>query len=273
MKFKTLNKPMNTKIITSILIFLLSFLNSYSQEAEKIFHDDYSKLSFVFQPSTITGFYSSNRNGSSYPSIKFDDSGSYQFGVYYNFAQKNNFNFKTGLIAKEFNPLFTLNVNDLDIGYGNGYSLTEINPCKAFILSVPIKTEYFYKINDKLNFVIGGGLNLNLYTGGGVTTTEVTVESNTEGRKIFTAVTNQEQITFSSELSFGVNYKTKFALLQLEAFYNRNLIQYPATGRYFIYDLRNSADVQGDFSIDGNFYGLSLAVSPKKGWLKKKSHK
>jgi hypothetical protein len=56
MKNKTLNKPMNTKIITSILVFLLSFLNSYSQEAEKIFHDKYSKLSFVFQPSTITGF-------------------------------------------------------------------------------------------------------------------------------------------------------------------------------------------------------------------------
>ena len=66
------------------------------------------------------------------------------------------------------------------------------------------------------------------------------------------------------------NYKTKFALIQLEAFYIRNLIQYPATGRYFIYDLENSADVEGDFSIDGNFYGLSLNISPKKGWLKKK---
>ena len=261
------------KNVASVFLATFLFLNSYSQEAEKIFHNKYSKLSFVFQPSTITSFYSSNTNGSSYPSIKFDDSGSLQFGLYYNFAQKNNFNFKTGLIAKEFNPLFTLNVNDQDIGYGIGYSLTEINPCKAFILSVPIKTEYFYKINGKLNFVIGGGLNLNLYTGCGETTTHVTVESNTEGRKIFTAVTNQEQITFSSELSFGVNYKTKFALLQLEAFYNRNLIQYPATGRYFIYDLRNSADVQGDFSIDGNFYGLSLNISPKKGWLKKKSNK
>ena len=68
-------------------------------------------------------------------------------------------------------------------------------------------------------------------------------------------------------------YKTKFALFQLEAFYNRNLIQYPATGRYFIYDLENSSDVEGDFTIDGNFYGLSLNISPKKGWLKKKSKK
>lgn len=263
----------NLKNVASILLATFLFLNSYSQEAEKIYHEDYSKLSFVFQPSRITGFYSANTNGSSYPSIIFDDSGSLQFGFYFNFAQKNNFNFKTGLIAKEFNPLYTLNVNDEDIGYGIGYSLTGINPTNAFIFSIPIKAEYFYKINNKLNFVIGGGLNLNLYTGGGETTTHIFVESFTESRRISTAVTNQEQITFSGEISFGVNYKTKFALIQLEAFYNRNLIQYPATGRYFIYDLENSADVEGDFTIDGNFYGLSLNISPKKGWLKKKSKK
>lgn len=263
---------MKFKILT-LSIFLLFMIDVNAQEAEKIYHEDYSKLSFVFQPSRITGFYSANTNGSSYPSITFDDSGSLQFGIYFNFAQKNNFNFKTGLIAKEFNPLYTLNVNDEDIGYGIGYSLTGINPTNAFIFSIPIKAEYFYKINNKLNFVIGGGLNLNLYTGGGETTTHIFVESFTESRRISTAVTNQVQITFSGEISFGVNYKTKFALFQLEAFYNRNLIQYPATGRYFIYDLENSSDVEGDFTIDGNFYGLSLNISPKKGWLKKKSKK
>ena len=76
-----------------------------------------------------------------------------------------------------------------------------------------------------MKLVIGGGLNLNLYTGGGETTTHIFVESFTESRRISTAVTNQEQITFSGEISLGVNYKTKFALIQLEAFYNRNLIE------------------------------------------------
>lgn len=134
-----------------------------------------------------------------------------------------------------------------------------------------LKLNILFNINKKLNLVVGSGLNLNLFTGGGETTTHVAVETNTEGRRIFTAVTNQEQITFSGELSFGINYKTKFALIQLEAFYNRNLIQHPATGRYRIYDLENSADVNGDFIIDGNFYGLSLNIAPKKGWLKKKT--
>ena len=106
MKFKILKKPMNTKTITSTLIFLLFFLNSYSQEAEKIFHDDYSKLSFVFQPSILKKSDSFNRDGSIYPSMNFTNDFSYQFGIYYNFAQYGNFNFKTGIIAKEFIPKF-----------------------------------------------------------------------------------------------------------------------------------------------------------------------
>ena len=263
----------NIKSILTSLLATFLFVNSYSQEAEKIYHDDYSKLSFVFQPSRITGFYSANIDGSNYPSIKFNDSGSLQFGVYYNFAQKGNFNFKTGIIAKEFNPLFTLNVDDEDIGYGDSYSLTGINPANAFIFSIPIKSEYFFKLDDRLNLVLGAGLNLNLFTGGGETGSYVVVENDTEGRKIFNATTDQEQITFSGELSFGLNYKTSLALIQLEAFYSRNLLQHTATGRYYIYDLEKSADVNGDFIIDGNFYGLSLNVSPKKGWLKKKRNK
>ena len=262
-----------SKKAASILLATFLFVNSYSQEAEKIYQDDYSKLSFVFQPSRITGFYSANMDGSSYPSIQFNDSGSLQFGIYYNFAQKGNFNFKTGIIAKEFNPLFTLNVDDEDIGYGSSYSLTGINPAKAFIFSIPIKSEYFYKLDNKINIVLGAGLNLNLFTGGGETGSYVAVENDYEGRKIFNATTNQEQITFSGELSLGFNYKAKFALIQLEAFYSRNLLQHTATGRYYIYDLEKSADVEGDFIIDGNFYGLSLNVSPKKGWLKRKKNK
>jgi hypothetical protein len=42
------------------------------------------------------------------------------------------------------------------------------------------------------------------------------------------------------------------------------------SGQYEIYNLNNSADKVGDFIIRNNFYGLSLSVSPKKGWLKKK---
>lgn len=267
----TINK--NLKNVASILLATFLFVNSYSQEAENIYQNKFSKLSFVIQPSFISGMYSTNFNRSNYPSIDFKDSGSTQFGFYYNFSQKNNFNFKTGIIVKEFNPLFNLNVSNEDIGYGLNYDLSGYNPVNAFIFSIPIKTEYYFKLNNKLNLVMGSGLNLNLFTGGGEITSHINVETNTEGRRIFTAITNQEQISFSGELSIGLNYKTNFALFQLEAFYNKNLLNYPATGRYSIYDLEINDDVNGDFSIDGNFYGLSLNISPKKGWLKSKKKK
>ena len=93
---------LKTKII--IFISLISYANGFSQEAENIFHKEYSKLSFVFQPSILKKSDAWNRDGSTYPNMKFTNDFSYQFGVYYNFAQSGNFNFKTGIIAKEFIP-------------------------------------------------------------------------------------------------------------------------------------------------------------------------
>ena len=82
---------LKTKII--IFISLISFANGFSQEAENIFHKEYSKLSFVFQPSILKKSDAWNRDGSTYPKMKFTNDFSYQFGVYYNFAQSGNFNF------------------------------------------------------------------------------------------------------------------------------------------------------------------------------------
>ena len=112
---------LKTKII--IFISLISFANGFSQEAENIFHKEYSKLSFVFQPSILKKSDAWNRDGSTYPKMKFTNDFSYQFGVYYNFAQSGNFNFKTGIIAKEFIPKFDLNISDDDIGNGQVYHL------------------------------------------------------------------------------------------------------------------------------------------------------
>jgi hypothetical protein len=115
----------NLRHVASILLATFLFVNSYSQEAEKLYHDDYSKLSFVFQPSILKKSDAWNRDGSTYPSMDFTNDFSYQFGVYYNFAQSGNFNFKTGIIAKEFIPKFDLNISDNDIGFGIDYLLTE----------------------------------------------------------------------------------------------------------------------------------------------------
>jgi hypothetical protein len=276
MKFKTPNKPMNTKIITSTLIFFLPFLNSYSQEAEKIFHDKYSKLSFVFQPSILKKSDAWNRDGSTYPSMKFVNDFSYQFGVYYNFAQSGNFNFKTGIIAKEFIPKFDLNISDSDIGNGQENLLTEFDPYNQFIISIPFKTDYFLKMTNKINLTFGAGLNLNLITGTNeelITRVSIGDSSGNFKDVFFSKSDGQNSINFSSEFSIGAQYKTKFALFDLSLFINNSIAPDYVSGQYQIYNLENSPDKTGDFVIRNNFYGLSLAVSPKKGWLKKKSHK
>lgn len=62
----------------------------------------------MFQSSILKNSDAWNRDASTCPSMEFTNDFLYQFGVYYNFAQAGNFNFKTGIIAKEFNPKFDL---------------------------------------------------------------------------------------------------------------------------------------------------------------------
>lgn len=256
----------------TILITLFLIANGFSQEAENIFHKQYSKLSFVFQPSILKKSDAWNRDGSNYPSMKFTNDFSYQFGVYYNFAQSGNFNFKTGLIAKEFIPKFDLNISDSDIGNGEENLLTQFDPYNQFIISIPIKTEYFLKINNKWNLVFGAGLNLNLITGTNeefITGVSVGDSQGNYNDIFFSKSDGQNSINFSSELSIGLNYKTKFALLDLGFFVNNSIGPDYVSGQYEIYNLAQSPDKVGDFVIRNNFYGLSLSVSPKKAWLKK----
>ena len=267
-------KKLNAKKIITLNFFFLFFLNSFSQEAEKIYHEEYSKLSFVFQPSILKKSDAWNSDGSTYPSMKFTNDFSYQFGFYYNFAQSGNFNFKTGLIAKEFIPKFNLNISDSDIGNGQENLLTQFDPYNQFIISIPIKSEYFLKLNKKVNLTFGAGFNLNLITGTNeeVLTSISVGDSNGNYKEIYTAKSNgQNSINFSYELSFGANYKTKPALIDLSFFINNSFGPDYVTGQYQIFNLNQSQDKMGFFIIRNNFYGLSLNVSPKKNWLKKKS--
>ena len=257
--------------ITIAAVFISNLI--FSQEAEKIYHDEYSKLSFVIQPSILKKSDAWNRDGSTYPSMEFTNNFSYQFGVYYNFAQSGNFNFKTGIIAKEFIPKFDLNISDNDIGNGLENLLTQYDPYNQFIISIPLKTDYYLKINNKLNLSFGAGLNLNLITGMNETLVTSISVGDTDGNFIdvfFAKSDGQNNINFSSEFSIGAQYKTNFALFDLSFFVNNSIAPDYVSGQYEIYNLNESSDKVGDFIIRSNFYGLSLNISPKKGWLKKK---
>lgn len=258
---------------TFVLLALFITTVGFSQIAENMYHKDYSKLSFVYRAAKMSGFYSGNYDRSTYPNIRFNKSNSSQFGFYYNFAQKGNFNFKTGVIAKEAYPSFDLNVNNADLGMPPGpeNSLIDYSPINYFIFSIPMKFEYFIKVNPNINIVLGGGINLDLMTGGDDVTTSISVFNGTEFRDIFVANTEQEQITFSTEISLGLTYNFKFAMAQVDFFYNPNFGPTPATGQYVIYNLENSPTKEGMFDSNGDFYGISIAITPKKGWLRKKA--
>jgi len=252
-----------------LFISIFFAVSSYSQEAEKLYHEQYSKFGFVLQPSKITGYGYGYDN--SYPNVSINDTYSWQFGVCFNFAQSGSFNFKTGIIAKEFAPLFDLNISDEDIGIV-GVKPTGFDFVSGFSIAVPIKTEYLLKINDKLNIVAGAGLNFNVYLLGDREKNIGVTFVNEQGisKNVYSSVIKQEQIGISTDVSIGANYKTNFALFQLEAFYNKNMTNSPIAGHYKIQNLVNTPDKEGSFTVKGDFYGLSLSVLPKKGWLKKK---
>lgn len=263
----------NSQKVASLLLATFVSFFGFSQEAEKLYHKEYSKLSFVLQPSILKKSDAWNRDGSTYPSMKFTNDFSYQFGVYYNFAQSGSFNFKTGIIAKEFIPKFDLNISDSDIGNGQENLLTQFDPYNQFVISIPFKIDYYLRLTKKINLTIGAGLNLNLITGTNEETiTRIYITDNLgNDNEIFNSYSsNNNSINFSSEISMGLNYKTKFALFDLSFFINNALGPDYVTGQYKIYNLNQSADKVGDFIIRNNFYGLSLNIAPKKGWLKEK---
>ena len=264
-------KLANLKIKAFILGLMICPILANAQEAENLFHKEYSKLSFVLQPSILVKSNAHNYDGSTYPSVKFTNDFSYQFGVYYNFAQSGSFNFKTGVIAKEFIPKFDLNISDDDIGIGEESILTQFDPYNQFIISVPLKTECFLKVSKKLNVSLGAGLNFNFITGTNTPTVTTVSVSNSRGfsKEIFYSTSDsQNNFNVSYDLSIGANYKAGFALLDLSFFVNNSLGTNYLEGKYEIYNLTQSSDKSGSYVIKSNFYGISLTISPKKGWLK-----
>jgi len=263
---------MNLKITMSVIAFVGMFCNSqlYAQEAENLFHEKYSKLSLILQPSILHDYQYTRTD----PGITFNNTNSLQFGFAYNFAQAGNFNFRAGIIAKVFRPTFDINFTDAQAGTsaGNASYLTDFEMSNQFVISETFKTEYHYPITEKINIVAGIGVSLDLRTGGGNESLSVDVINmeTEEANTIFTAISTEEQITASIDFSIGANYKTNFGLFQLEIFNNSQLLNSPKDGTFQIYPV-NGEMKQGSYTVNGNYYGLSLTFSPKKGWLKKKT--
>lgn len=249
---------------------------TYSQEAENLYRKQYSKLGMVLQPSWLSpdNLYG-NDNRSNYPSVDFTNAFSYQFGVSWNFAQSGAFNFKTGVIAKEYSPVFDLNIKQSDLGSGNvDFNLTELNPFNQFVISIPFRTEYFLKINDKINFVAGLGISYNTITGiDDNILVNVLIGEGNNSETVFRAESKGfGKNVISTEGAIGVTFKTNFALFQFDYLVSTALIGEPLRARYVFENLNNTPDTKGEFSSSLDYQSLSLTITPKKSWLKKKKN-
>jgi len=206
-----------TRII-SVLIFILCIPTKiYSQTAEKLFGENLSKISLVLQPSLLKGYEVGAGYEGNSPSISFNKDFSAQFGFLYNFYQKNNFNFKAGVIVKTFNPTFNIKISNEDLNAGYDYSeyLSGFEIANQFIFSQTVKTEYFIPINNNLNFAVGLGMSLDIRTGGGgddELSAVVFDYSKQKERIFFNVNSTEQQVTGSLDVSLGVNYKTNIGL-------------------------------------------------------------
>ncbi|WP_053991624.1 hypothetical protein [Mangrovimonas sp. TPBH4] len=267
--------------VASILLATFFCVFTYAQEAEFLYQRDFSKVSIVLQPALQTGNLSQNYDHSTYPSLDFKDSFSFQFGFYFNFAQAGNFNFKTGVIAKPFKSYFDINIKNEDLGVSEQMDFSSVlkgvDPLNTYMFSIPFKPEYFLKLNEKLNAVFGLGVNLNLTLGEEdvYVSFDLPNEGGTEVNRIFNSVIETTSITISGEMSIGVNYDFDFALVQVALFYNDNLFR-TAEGRYVIGNLDEAENLQGIenkegfFDVQGDYYGVSFLLTPKKSWFKRK---
>lgn len=259
-------------LISSLFFFILSFSNLiYSQEAERLFKTDYSKISLIIQPAKLNGFYVSSNSS---PTISFNDTFSLQFGLIYNFGQYKNFNFKTGIVAKPFRPFFDIIISNEELNAGYDYSseLTQFDLSNQYVFSEILGAEYFYPLSNKLNVVVGLGVSLDIRTSGGNQLLSVSVyDYNTsEDKTILIIDSNEQQVTGSADLSLGLNYKTKFGLFQFTVFNNSQLLSYAKSGVYQFENLNNNETKTGVYNVKGNYFGLNLAFSPKKKWSKKR---
>ncbi|MDO4728660.1 MAG: hypothetical protein Q4B43_06610 [Bacteroidota bacterium] len=262
---------MKKNILSAIL--LLSSLFVVGQEAEVLYKEKYSKLDFVYQRAVMGAgnLAGGNHDGSTYPSMSFNRDRYGQFGVQYNFAQVGKFNFKTGIILKKYAPTFDLHIKSEDVGVNWEDPFTDNAVVEEFIIDIPLKAEFYQPISDKFNVMLGLGANVGVFTGDYQDNASVIGMSMDGGggnvRDLFDMyATDVSTFNVSLEFSAGIQYKANFGLIALSVFFNNSLVDY-MQGHYLIKNVDNVTDKKGTFSVTSNHYGLSLSISPKKGWV------
>lgn len=249
------------KIEKTIILLLLVSSFGFSQNAEYLFKEKYFKLGLELGSNLM--FTENTSNPNLYEWVPFQ---TLNFGLVYNFYQKNNLNIKIAAIYSSFDlkeqKFYKLN-------NGNVISIeTASGPYSLLIF--PLETEYYFKLTDKTYFSLNSGIEFTFNPYGKDEGYSLSGFSS-EGYSSQTSVVEYSRefpIYFGLNLGLSLNLATKPMLLKFNTKYHYQFENY-------IYEGIATTNINGDTSISkhnvtGNYIGIGLTIIPNKNIFKQK---
>ena len=251
-----LNFEIMKKKIFLAIIFICNY--SQSQYSEIFFKQKYSKIGLEVGTQNMYV-----RNSANSANFQWTNSSAVNVGLSYNFYQKKNYNFKVGILFSFFD------INEKFIVFDNsGGSIIyqgSTGPYSLFL--IPLESEYFIKITEKIYFSITPGIEVafNHYgsdegksiSGGGIAGNITKIESNEFSRDF--------PIYFGANFGAAISLETKPMLLKFNVKYHKQFED-------FIYRANSTINVNGNNSnasqnLTGDYLGFGISIFPNKNFF------
>lgn len=185
---------------------------------------------------------------------------------------EREFNFRYGLL---FNLLplehYTINIGDGEVPGFTG-DATTFKTYGTFLFSIPLQIELKKQLERNLYFSMMAGVNITLLRPGSVTSSKsYYIEELDQIRQVFAlqALTRETSIYPNLILSPGLYYLTNRILIQTSIIYQKAIPNY-FTGEYLQDNLEISERAEGQYSLSGDYIGLSFNFFFKKKDVKSK---
>ncbi len=268
----------STKTIVSLLLTIVC-LSSFSQESSKTnaelkVFSNFRKWGFSITPT----IYAKGKTTKNYGTTNLNTKSMYSFqaGVERYFWNTKKWSANVGLkigLAPFSNHYFHLKSEDTPSDFSNYDGSSDVGFSQPYII-VPINIEYKKKIADKKYFNLNLGVNINV----GISSRDDSVtrfiselpNDVTEIREIFAYyLLTPEGAQYSATFSTGVYFVLKKCLVKTNILYNKNFKNL-WEGEYQFGNLFVSEPTRGDYTVSGDYIGLSTTIFFKKRTKNKK---
>lgn len=241
------------------VFIILSSTAGFCQNAALLFKEKYFKVGLELGTNVM--FTKNTSNPNQYKWTPFQTG---NFGLVYNFYQKNDFNFKISALYSAFDL-----TEKASYRLENGSVLvSETSSGPYALLIFPLETEYYIKLNDRAHLSLNSGVEFTVNPNG----KDEGFSSSGVSSGGFTSQTNVTEYSRDSPLYFGLNagvslnLSTKPLLIKLTAKYHYQLENY-------IYEGIATTDINGNSSVSrhnitGDYIGFGATFIPSKNLLK-----